>query len=256
MTATAPAARDVAGGLLEIRDLSVAYGPIRAVRGVSLVARPGAVTAVLGPNGAGKTTLLRAVSGLVPVAAGHVLLDGADLTGRPPEQIVRHGIAHVPEGRGVIGELTVEENLRLGALWRRDRRGTLASLEEAFGIFPVLEGRRRAPAASLSGGEQQMLAIARALMARPRVLLLDEPSLGLAPLVTAQVMEVLRRLTRERSLSVLLVEQNVRSALAVASRVVALSLGRVVLDDDASRVPEDAELLQRLLGLSDETVRP
>ncbi|MGH9296249.1 MAG: ABC transporter ATP-binding protein, partial [Acidimicrobiales bacterium] len=171
--------------MLSVERLSVSYGPVRALEDVSLQAPDGCITAVLGANGAGKTTLLRTISGLVPAKEGSITLDGAEIGGMAPENIVRKGISHVPEGRGVITELTVEENVRLGALWRRRRPGYQDAIDSAFALFPPLEARRRRQAATLSGGERQMLAISRALAAQPGVLLLDEPSLGLAPLVTA-----------------------------------------------------------------------
>jgi branched-chain amino acid transport system ATP-binding protein len=182
---------------------------------------------VLGANGAGKTTLLRTISGLVRARSGRVLLDGHEIGGVKVEEIVRLGVAHVPEGRGVIGELTVEENLRLGGLWRGARDAS-----DVFDLFPRLRERVRQPASTLSGGERQMLALGRALMARPRLLLLDEPSLGLAPRVTAQIMGLLRDLRERTGLTVVLVEQNARSALSVADRAIVLSLGRVVASDE------------------------
>ena len=184
----------------------------------------GRIVAVLGANGAGKTTLLRALSGLIPATAGTVRFDGQDLRGVRVERMVRRGIAHVPEGRGVITELTVDENLRLGGLWRKPR----PALDEIYDLFPPLAARRDQPGHQLSGGERQMLAIGRALAAGPRLLLLDEPSLGLAPRVTAQIMTLLRDLRDRTGLAVLLVEQNVRGALSVADEALVLALGRVV----------------------------
>jgi branched-chain amino acid transport system ATP-binding protein len=232
--------------VLEIDALSVDYGLVRAVDGVSLAVHQGSITAVLGANGAGKTSLLRTISGLQPASGGHVLLDGQELLGVSVEDIVRRGLAQVPEGRGVITELSTEENLRLGGLWRG---ADAAELEEMYRLFPPLRERRTQAAGSLSGGERQMLSIGRALMARPKVLLLDEPSLGLAPIVSAQIMALIRGLAGERGLAVLLVEQNARSALSIADRGVVLSVGRVVADDDAAALAANDELRHAYLGL-------
>ncbi|MGH7919849.1 MAG: ABC transporter ATP-binding protein [Candidatus Dormibacteraceae bacterium] len=234
--------------MLEVTDLCVAYGAVQALRGVSLRAEAGSITAVLGANGAGKTTLLRTVSGLVRPRSGSVRWSGRDLTGAGVEDIVRRGVGHVPEGRGLIQELSVEENLRLGGLWRGDRSDRRRALGEVWDLFPVLAERRRLAAAALSGGERQMLAIGRALMGRPRLLLLDEPSLGLAPLVTARIMALLRDLTEERRLAVILVEQNARSALSIADVAVVLNLGQVVVADAAASVAADSDLRHHYLG--------
>ena len=234
---------------LAIEDLVAGYGGVTALHGVSVAASQGTVTAVLGANGAGKTTLLRAISGLVRVRGGRVLLDGTDLTRRRPEDMARAGVAHVPEGQGVITELTVEENLRLGALSRIDRASRGGALAQAYEQFPVLAARRRKPAATLSGGERQMLVIARALLSRPRVLLLDEPSLGLAPKIITQVMGLVAGLRDSAGLTILLVEQNARAALAIADRGVVLHLGRVVSTADAAALAADTSLLKHYLGL-------
>jgi branched-chain amino acid transport system ATP-binding protein len=234
--------------VLDIEGLVATYGAVRALDGVDLTVPAGSITAVLGANGAGKTTLLRTVNGLVRARAGVVRLDGRAVTRLPPEDLVRLGLGHVPEGRGVITELTVEENLRLGGLWRRDRPGLRANLDEVYAMFPLLADRRARAAETLSGGERQMLALGRALMGRPRLLLLDEPSLGLAPRVAAQIMAVLRRLRADTGLTVLLVEQNARSALAIADRGVVLNLGRVVADEEADRLAADDRLRHAYLG--------
>jgi len=236
------------GDLLEVRDVTVRYGAVRALDGVSFGVAAGTVTAVLGANGAGKTSLLRAVGGLARLAGGSIHLDGADLHRKAAEDVVRLGVAHVPEGRGVIAELTVEENLRLGGLWRRDAPGLKHDLDRALEMFPPLAERRRRLAETLSGGERQMLALGRALMSRPRVLLLDEPSLGLAPRVTSQIMSVIRGLRDDDGLTVLLVEQNARSALSIADSAVVLSVGQVVVEGDPHQLADDPDLRHAYLG--------
>jgi len=236
---------------LTVDGLVAGYGEVVALDGVTVTADAAGITAVLGANGAGKTTLLRAVSGMIRPRRGRIMLADHDVAGRSPEQIVRAGIAHVPEGQGVIPELTVEENLRIGTMsWRhqRGRADRAAALEEAYTRFKPLADRRRKLASTLSGGERQMLVIARALLARPRVLLLDEPSLGLAPRVMAQVMDLVVRLSREHGLTIVLVEQNARGALAIADHGVVLNLGRVVASADASTLAADVALRHHYLG--------
>jgi branched-chain amino acid transport system ATP-binding protein len=232
---------------LAVTDVVAGYGSVAVLNGVSITARPGTITAVLGANGAGKTTLLRTISGFVSTRRGQVTLDGVSLTKLAPDHIARAGVAHVPEGQGVITELTVEENLRLGLLLRTkaERR---AALDDTYGRFAILADRRRRQAATLSGGERQILVIARALLSAPRVLLLDEPSLGLAPRIVAQVLDLIRRLRDEAGLTVLLVEQNARGALSIADHGVVLSLGRVVADADATTLAADVQLRQHYLG--------
>ncbi len=231
--------------MLAIEELTTDYGPIRAVDRVSLQVPEGSITAVLGANGAGKTSLLRTVCGLVRPTSGRVTVEGEDITRWPVEEIVRFGVAHVPEGRGVIAELTVQENLRLGGLWRGREAMPLG---EVYDLFPRLEERADQPASRLSGGERQMLSIGRALMGRPRALLLDEPSLGLAPVLVAQIMSMVRRLADTLGLAVLLVEQNARSALSIANQGIVLNLGRVVAEQDPRKLIADDRLLHAYLG--------
>ncbi len=233
---------------LAVEEVVAGYGGVLALQGVSISVRPATITAVLGANGAGKTTLLRTISGFVRPRGGRVVVDGKDLTGRPPEDMARGGVAHVPEGQGVIAELTVEENLRLGALWRRGRTVRADALAEAYERFPALASARRRPAATLSGGERQMLVIGRALMSRPRVLLLDEPSLGLAPRIVTKVMRLTARLRDEAGLTVLLVEQNARGALGIADQGIVLNLGKVVAAADAAELAADVGLRKHYLG--------
>ncbi len=232
---------------LIVEGLSVRYGAVQALHDVSLTAPRGEVTAVIGANGAGKSSLLRALAGLTPATSGTVTLDGQPLLGRAPEDIVRRGLALVPEGRSTIPELSVEENLRLGGLWRpsADRASALA---EVYDLFPVLATRRRSHAATLSGGERQQLAIGRALMSRPTCLLLDEPSLGLAPLIVTQILELVHRLATQTDLAVLLVEQNAVTALRMAHTAVILSLGVVVKAGPARELAGDEELRMAYLG--------
>ena len=232
--------------MLQVEELETAYGTIRALDRVSFEVEHGSITAVLGANGAGKTSLLRTLSGLVRARAGRIRLDGRNIGQLPVEQIVRLGMAHVPEGRGVIAELSVEDNLRLGGLWHGG--GGRDGLAGVYETFPRLAERGAQPASTLSGGERQMLVIGRALMSKPRLLLLDEPSLGLAPIVSAQIMRLVRDLRRDTGLTVLLVEQNAKAALSVADRGIVLSLGRIVADDDPGTLAADDALRHAYLG--------
>jgi branched-chain amino acid transport system ATP-binding protein len=232
--------------MLRVDELETAYGPVRALDGVSFEVAQGSITAVLGANGAGKTSLLRTLSGLVRARAGRIRLEGRNIGRLPVEQIVRLGMAHVPEGRGVIEELSVEDNLRLGGLWRGG--GGRDGLGDVYELFPRLGERGAHQASTLSGGERQMLVIGRALMSRPRLLLLDEPSLGLAPIVAAQIMRLVRDLRQDSGLTVLLVEQNAKAALSVADRGIVLSLGRIVADDDPASLFADDALRHAYLG--------
>ncbi len=233
--------------LLELRRLTVRYGALTALRGLDLQVREGELVALLGANGAGKSTTLRAISALVGAAAGQVFWRGADLAGVPTHRTVRLGIGHCPEGRRVLARQTVATNLELGAWLRRDRAGIAADLERCYGLFPRLAERRRQLAGNLSGGEQQMLAIARALMGRPSLLLLDEPSLGLAPKLVAEVMAALAALHSD-GLSMLLVEQNATAALEIADRGVVLESGGISLEGSAAALLADEGLRASYLG--------
>jgi branched-chain amino acid transport system ATP-binding protein len=230
--------------VLNVADLHVRYGRLHALQGVSLEVADRSIVALLGINGAGKSTLLSAIAGVVPIAAGRIRFEGEDIAGLPPHRIVRRGIALVPERRDLFPELSVAENLAMGAYARRDRQAVRADLERVCGYFPILRERSRQRAAMLSGGEQQMLAIGRALMARPRMLLLDEPSLGLAPRVLDAIFGIVERINREEGTAVFLVEQNTRLALAVAGFAYVLETGRVVAQGRSSELL-DSELIRR-----------
>jgi len=232
--------------LLELRRVEARYGGLQALHGINLSVGEGEVVAVLGANGAGKTTTLRAISGTVRTS-GELLFSGSRLP-RRPEAVARAGVAHVPEGRGTFMELTVEENLRLGAYVRRDRAGVKADQEGVFERFPILAERRRQAAGSLSGGEQQQLALARALMQRPRLLLLDEPSLGLAPMLVAELFRVIGELNQEEGLSVLVVEQNATLALSASSRAYVLEVGRVAVAGTSDELRRNESVRRSYLG--------
>ena len=233
--------------MLQISDLCTAYGGIEALRGATLNVPQRGMVALIGPNGAGKSTLLNTVSGLVRARAGRIVFDGADLSGVPDFEIARRGLVQVPEGRQILGSLTVEENLEVGRLALGKRATPVSELDRVYAIFPVLADRRRAPAGVLSGGQQQMLAIGRALMSRPRLLLLDEPSLGLAPLISKQVFAVLARLNAE-GLAILLVEQNARQALAMTHHAYVLEQGRIVHSGPSRDLAQDPLIIAHYLG--------
>jgi branched-chain amino acid transport system ATP-binding protein len=238
---------DTPVSLLEVADVEASYGPVRALHGISFQVQQGEVAALLGPNGAGKTTTLRAISGMVRMR-GRIRFDGHSLPGRSTEAIARLGVAHVPEGRGNFPTLSVADNLRLGAIVRRDQSSVAEDLERCYQAFPRLAARRAQPAGSLSGGEQQMLAVARGLMLRPRLLLLDEPSLGLAPLVTRELYETLARLVREQSTTLLVVEQKANLVLEFADRAHVLEAGRIVLSGTAAEIRADEGMRRSYLG--------
>jgi branched-chain amino acid transport system ATP-binding protein len=237
----------MAAPLLRVEGLRAGYGPIDVLHDLSLTVEPGEIVALIGANGAGKTTTLMALSGLVPARAGTVTFDGHDLTRLAAHRIVKLGLAHSPEGRRIFPRLTVLENLQMGAFTRTDPQGIADDIEKAFQTFPILRERKGQAGGLLSGGQQQMLAMARALMARPKLLLLDEPSLGLAPQIVVQIFDVIRGLNRQ-GVAVLLVEQNARMALKVAHRGYVLETGRVVASDQASVLLNDPRIRAAYLG--------
>jgi len=233
--------------LLELTDVHAGYGAIKALHGVSVSVEPGSIVAILGANGAGKTTTLRSISGMVK-SAGRITFDGKEITNHKPEDIARRGIAHVPEGRGTLAQLTVWENLQMGAYVRRDRRRVKQDYDRVMEYFPWMGRRRDQVAALLSGGEQQMLAIGRALMMAPRLLLLDEPSLGLAPIVIREIFEIVGTISKEQDLTVLIVEQNANLALRAAQRAYVLEVGRVVLEGPAAELARHESVRKSYLG--------
>jgi branched-chain amino acid transport system ATP-binding protein len=234
--------------MLRITDVHAAYGPILALHGVSLEVPAGSIVTLLGPNGAGKTTTLRVVSGLLHPSSGTVEFEGRRIDRMAPEAIVSLGMSHVPENRQLFAELTVLENLRLGAYIRRDRNGIKQDMEQVFHYFPILHDRQKQVAGTLSGGEQQMLAIGRGLMARPRLLLLDEPSMGLAPLVTREIFEIVKSINQKQKVTILLVEQNASLALAIAERGYVLETGRIALSDTSANLQRSEAVRRSYLG--------
>ncbi len=233
--------------LLKVEDLRAYYGTIPALHGIAFSIPEGGVAALLGANGAGKTTTLRAISGVIR-ATGSIVFDGRTIIGLQPETIAQLGIAHVPEGRGTFSRMTVEENLRLGAITRSDNGAVSSDIERCFSYFPILKQRFSQQAGTLSGGEQQMLAVARALMLKPRLMLLDEPSFGLAPLIVRDLFEILRRINREEGVSMLVVEQNTSLALEFASEAYLLETGRIVLSGAANEIGADENVRRSYLG--------
>ena len=233
--------------LLEVEGVRAGYGPVRVLHGVDFTVDEGEIVVILGANGAGKTTTLRAISGMIP-AQGEVRLDGKPVTNQAPERIVRKGVAHVPQGRGTVVDLSVEENLRLGAYIRNDAEVD-DDIEYWYGVFPRLAERKTQAAGSMSGGEQQMLAIARAAMSRPRLLLLDEPSLGLAPLVVQDLFERLRQINADRGTALLIVEQNANLALGIAQRAYVLETGEIAVSGTAEQIQSDESVRSAYLGL-------
>ncbi len=234
--------------MLEIKQLSVSYGAIKALHEISLNVKSGAIVTLIGGNGAGKTTTLRAISGMVKPQAGQILFEGKSINGLPPHKLVGLGIAHCPEGRMVFANLTVHENLMMGAYLRHDKAGIAQDIDYVFSIFPRLKERDQQVAGTLSGGEQQMLAIGRALMSRPRLLMLDEPSLGIAPMLVKSIFEKIVEINRERGVTILLVEQNANLALEVAGFGYVLETGRILLADESSKLRADPKVRDAYLG--------
>ena len=240
--------------LLELKNIETYYGPVMAIRGVSLEVHKGQIVALLGANGAGKTTVLKTISGAIDAQKGQVLLAGQAIQGRDPDVVARMGIAHVPEGREVFPFLSVEENLKVGAFSRSDKN-IPADLEMIYDYFPALSLKRGQAAGYLSGGQQQMLAIGRALMLRPEIMLLDEPSLGLSPRLVSEIAAIIQRLNKEQDVTVLLVEQNAKMALDISDFGYVMELGRIVMEDKAERLRNAPDIQEFYLGLKDEGVR-
>ena len=234
--------------MLKLKEIHSHYGQIRALKGVSLEVKEGSICCLIGANGAGKSTTLMSISGIQPITKGNIEFKGKSINGRAPEEIVRRGIVQVPEGRRIFPLLTVQENLTLGAYLRKNKKEINEALMRAFSFFPILEERRKQVGGTLSGGEQQMLAIARALMSTPRLLLLDEPSLGLAPLIVEHIMAIIRQIREEEGVTILLVEQNAQAALELADYGYVIETGRVVLEDSARSLLENPKVREAYLG--------
>jgi len=233
--------------VLDVKNLSVYYGNIQVLKEISISVEPGEIAALIGANGAGKTTTLKSISGLIRISGGEIAFLGQPITSLAPEAIVKRGVAHCPEGRRVFPQLTVRENLEVGAYCRKDRPGIMKDMEEGMAVFPILKERERQSAGTLSGGEQQMLAIARALMGRPRLLMLDEPSLGLAPLIVDEIFEIIRRINGQGT-TILLVEQNARMALGLAHKGYVLETGTVSLQGRAAELIDNEHVIKAYLG--------
>jgi branched-chain amino acid transport system ATP-binding protein len=246
---------EAAGPLLRVANIETFYGPIQAIRGVTLAVREGQIVTVLGANGAGKTTILKTISGVMDPERGQVTFDGRDIAGMSPDRVMRLGLCHSPEGREVFPFLSVHDNLMMGAYSRHDRDAVARDLETCFGYFPRLKEREHQRAGLLSGGEQQMLAISRALMGKPRLLLLDEPSLGLSPLLVTQIFDIVKRINRERGISILVVEQNAHIALKTADYGYVIEVGRIVMEDACARLMEKEDIKEFYLGQKEAGVR-
>ncbi len=241
--------------ILQLLNVESSYGPIKAIRGVSLRVEPGQIATVLGSNGAGKTTILKTISGIIDPRKGTIEFKGEDITAHDPALIVQRGLRHVPEGREVFPLLSVHDNLLMGAYTRKDRDGVARDIETVYGYFPILRERAKQDAGLLSGGQQQMLAISRALMAAPELMLLDEPSLGLSPRLTREIFEIVVRINRERGTTMLLVEQNANMALNVADYGYVLENGRIVMEDSCDVLREKEDIKEFYLGMKDAGVR-
>ncbi|ARU05320.1 ABC transporter ATP-binding protein [Comamonas serinivorans] len=240
---------------LKLLNVESAYGPIKAIRGVSLTVRQGEISTVLGSNGAGKTTILKTISGIIDPNKGNVVFESEDITAYDPTDIVRRGLVQVPEGREVFPLLSVHDNLVMGAYTRRDRDGVARDMEAVYGYFPILKERAQQEAGLLSGGQQQMLAISRAIMAKPSMILLDEPSLGLSPKLTKEIFEIVVRINRERGTTILLVEQNANMALNAADYGYVLENGRIVMEDTCERLRNKDDIKEFYLGMQADSVR-
>ena len=245
----------MADALLTVSNIETFYGPIMAIRGVSFVVPEGQIVTILGANGAGKTTVLKTISGVMDPQKGSVTFDGREVQRMDPDKVMRLGLGHVPEGREVFPFLSVRENLQMGAYTRKDADGIAQDMEMVFGYFPVLKERAEQRAGQLSGGEQQMLAISRALMGRPKMMLLDEPSLGLSPKLVKEIFEIIRRINRERGVTVLLVEQNANMALQTGDYGYVLEVGRIVMEDSCARLLEKEDIKEFYLGVKESSVR-
>ena len=241
--------------ILQLLNVESTYGPIKAIRGVSLQVNAGEIVTVLGSNGAGKSTILKTISGIIEPRKGSVLHQGQDITGQDPAAIVQRGVSHVPEGREVFPLLSVHDNLLMGAYTRQDRDGVARDMAQVYAYFPILQERSGQHAGLLSGGQQQMLALSRALMAEPDMILLDEPSLGLSPKLTLEIFEIVVRINRERGTTILLVEQNAHMALNAADRGYVLENGRIVMEDSCERLREKDDIREFYLGMKDDSVR-
>ena len=241
--------------ILELANVEASYGPVQALRGVTLAVPKGKIVTVLGANGAGKSTILKTISGIIDPGKGQIRFQGAEIQSRDPAWIVRRGISHVPEGREVFALLSVEENLRMGAYTRSDADGIAQDIDMVYGYFPILKERAKQEAGLLSGGQQQMLAISRALLSRPTLMLMDEPSLGLSPLLTQEIFRIIARINREKGTTILLVEQNANMALEVADYGYVLEVGRIVMEDTCKRLLEKEDVQEFYLGMKAQGVR-
>ena len=255
MSAAPPSTAGGDAPVLKLLNVESAYGPIKAIRGVSLRVRRGEIATVLGSNGAGKTTILKTISGIIDPRKGSIEFKGQDITARDPAFIVQQGLSHVPEGREVFPLLSVHDNLLMGAYTRKDRDGVARDMEAVYGYFPILKERTAQDAGLLSGGQQQMLSISRAIMAAPDLILLDEPSLGLSPKLTKEIFEIVVRINRERGTTILLVEQNANMALNAADYGYVLENGRIVMEDTCAHLREKEDIKEFYLGMKEEGVR-